>query len=98
MKMDVGTYLAGQPRNTRGGRTLPRLFERALDNLKWAREVRDVNRYPCRLYASSILYDGEQQIKMERLLTERERAEARSYAERAVRGETEDGGHDEKHL
>src|SRR3990167_8379119 len=51
----------------------PRLFERALDNLKWAREVRDVNRYPCRLYASSILYDGEQQIKMERLLTERVR-------------------------
>ncbi|OGR38201.1 MAG: hypothetical protein A2X29_03780 [Elusimicrobia bacterium GWA2_64_40] len=35
---------------------------------------------------------------LERLLTERERAEARSYAERAVRGETEDGGHDEKHL
>jgi hypothetical protein len=35
---------------------------------------------------------------LERLLTEREQAEARSYAERAVRGETEDGGHDEKHL
>jgi len=51
----------------------PRLFERALDNLKWAREVRDVNKYPCRLYASSILYDGEQQAKMERLLTERVR-------------------------
>jgi len=51
----------------------PRLFERALDNLKWAREVRDVNKYPCRLYASSIRYDGEQQAKMEKLLTERVR-------------------------
>ena len=51
----------------------PRLFERALDNLKWAQEVRDVNKYACRLYASSIQYDGEQQAKMERLLTERVR-------------------------
>lgn len=35
---------------------------------------------------------------LERLLTERERAEARDYAERAVRGGPEDGKHDKKHL
>lgn len=49
------------------------LWEQSLLNLRWAREVRDANKYPCRLYASSIKYDGEQHEKMERLLTERVR-------------------------
>ena len=35
---------------------------------------------------------------IERLLTEREMQEAKDFAERAVRGGTEDGEHDEKHL
>ena len=51
----------------------PALWHMSLDNLRWAREVRDYMKYPCRLYASSIKYDGEQHEKMERLLTERVR-------------------------
>ena len=51
----------------------PALWETSLQNLRWAREVRDGHSYPCRLYASSIKYDGEQGEKMERLLTERVR-------------------------
>lgn len=47
----------------------PKLFYRALDNIKAARAVRDEG-YKCGLYASSIHYDGEQQAKMEALLDE----------------------------
>ena len=46
----------------------PELFEKSLENLKSTRQVRDSHKYPCRLYASSIRYDGEQQVLMERLL------------------------------
>jgi len=49
----------------------PRLFRRALDNIKAAWEVRKRGGYRTGLYASSIRYDGEQQQKMERLLAER---------------------------
>jgi len=47
-----------------------RLFRRALDNIKAAAEVRARGGYKTGLYASSIRYDGEQQEKMERLLSE----------------------------
>ena len=50
-----------------------RLFHRALDNIKSAAEVRARGGYKTGLYASSIRYDGEQQEKMERLLSERVR-------------------------
>ena len=43
------------------------LFEKALENIKSAWEIRRKTR----LYASSIRYDGEQQSKMEKLLQER---------------------------
>ena len=46
----------------------PRLFRRALDNIKAAWETRRRGGYRTGLYASSIRYDGEQQLKMERLL------------------------------
>lgn len=48
----------------------PALFHRAIENLKAARQVRDENHYPCKLYASSIRYDDEQQAKMEALVAE----------------------------
>ena len=48
----------------------PRLYRQALDNIKWAREVRDAGNYKCGLYASYILYDGEQQEKMQKILDE----------------------------
>jgi MoaA/NifB/PqqE/SkfB family radical SAM enzyme len=49
----------------------PRLFRRALDNIKAAWETRRRGGYRTGLYASSIRYDGEQQQKMERLLAGR---------------------------
>ncbi len=48
-----------------------KLFYKALDNIKATREIRDAGGYPCRIYASSIKYDGLQQDKMEQLLRER---------------------------
>jgi radical SAM protein with 4Fe4S-binding SPASM domain len=36
----------------------PKLFEKALNNLKAAREIRDEMGYKTRIYASSILFDG----------------------------------------
>lgn len=48
-----------------------RLFRNALDNVKSAWEIRRDYGYQTGLYASSIRYDGEQQIKMEQLLNER---------------------------
>lgn len=49
----------------------PKLYERALDNLKAAREIRDAGKFKCGVFASSIKYDGEQQRRMEALLAER---------------------------
>ncbi len=50
-----------------------RLFRNALDNIKCAWEVRNGGGYKTGLYASSIQYDGEQQVKMEQLLADRVR-------------------------
>ena len=50
-----------------------RLFRHALDNVKSAWEVRKRSGYQTGLYASSIKYDGAQQVKMDALLTERVR-------------------------
>lgn len=50
-----------------------RLFDRALENIKAARAVRDGGGYKTGLYASSIRYDGAQQQKMEALLDARVR-------------------------
>ena len=49
----------------------PRLFERALSNIRAAHEVRRKGGYTTGLYASSIRYDGAQQAKMEALLKAR---------------------------
>jgi MoaA/NifB/PqqE/SkfB family radical SAM enzyme len=48
-------------------------YERALQNLKEARRVRDEGNYNCGIYASSIQFDGRQAEKMEKLLAERVR-------------------------
>lgn len=48
-----------------------KLFHRALANIKDAYRVRETCGFPTRLYASSIQYDGEQQARMEELLTTR---------------------------
>lgn len=48
-------------------------YERALENLRAARKVRDQGHYDCGLYASSIQFDGDQAAKMEELLAKRVR-------------------------
>lgn len=45
-----------------------KLNHRAMKNIKAAHEVREKGGYSCGLYASSIKYDGEQQIKMEAVI------------------------------
>jgi MoaA/NifB/PqqE/SkfB family radical SAM enzyme len=42
-----------------------RYYYKALENIKAAKEVRDINGYSCGLYASSIQYDGDQHDKMQ---------------------------------
>lgn len=51
----------------------PKLFDRALNNIEKAWTVRFEKGYKTGLYASSILYDGLQQARMEALIEERVR-------------------------
>jgi radical SAM protein with 4Fe4S-binding SPASM domain len=48
----------------------PKLYNRALANIKAAWQVRNEGGYKTGLYASSIRYDGEQQARMDALLDE----------------------------
>lgn len=48
-----------------------KLFDKALENIESAWSVRVRHNHQTRLYASSIKYDGEQQIKMEALLKDK---------------------------
>jgi len=48
----------------------PKLHRDAITNLKQARAVRDSGGYRCGIYASSIRYDGEQQVRMQALVDE----------------------------
>ena len=45
-----------------------RNFQKAIDHLKEARRIRDEGNYPCRLYASSIAFDGTQGEKMREII------------------------------
>lgn len=47
-----------------------RLYDKAISNIKAARRLRDEGGYKCRLYASSIAFDGEQGEKMRALVRE----------------------------
>ena len=51
-------------------RVSPRLFHKAVENIRKARQVRDEGGYGTKLYASSIKYHGEQEIRMKALLDE----------------------------
>jgi hypothetical protein len=48
----------------------PRYWQKAIDNLKAARQVRDDGQYACRIYASSIAFDGEQGDAMRAIVAE----------------------------
>lgn len=47
-----------------------KLFRDSIANLKAARTVRDSGGYNCGIYASSIQYDGDQQVRMQELVDE----------------------------
>jgi radical SAM protein with 4Fe4S-binding SPASM domain len=51
-------------------RVKPKLFRKALDSIKDARRIRDEGGYACKLYASSIKFDGEQAAKMQVVIDE----------------------------
>lgn len=51
-------------------RVSPRLFHKAVNNIKQARIIRDKGGYKTRLYASSIKYNGEQAARMDAFLNE----------------------------
>lgn len=51
-------------------RVNPINWQRMKDNIKKAREIRDRGNYSCRLYASYILYDGEQKERMKETVEE----------------------------
>ena len=46
----------------------PALYWDALENIAKTRSVRDAGHYPCGLYSSSIMYDGEQGERMRKTL------------------------------
>lgn len=48
----------------------PALYRKALQNIKDARAIRALGAYKCRLYASSIAFDGDQGEKMRRIVDE----------------------------
>jgi hypothetical protein len=48
----------------------PRLWEKSIDHLKTARQIRDLGGFKCGLYASSIAFDGAQGEKMKELVKE----------------------------
>jgi radical SAM protein with 4Fe4S-binding SPASM domain len=45
-------------------------FRKIVENLKAARRLRDAGGYTCGIYASSILYDGEQLLRMKEAVAE----------------------------
>jgi radical SAM protein with 4Fe4S-binding SPASM domain len=49
----------------------PKLYEKALENLKSTYEIREAGGYDTKIYASSIKYDGDQQERMESLVEEK---------------------------
>lgn len=51
-------------------RVTPRTWDRVRYHIKEARQIRDNGSYPCRLYASSIAFDGEQGERMRALVDE----------------------------
>lgn len=48
----------------------PSHWQKAIDNLKAAREIRDANGYKCGIYASSIDFDGAQGEKMRAVIAD----------------------------
>ena len=69
LKWSVNAATPEQFRESMGVK--PALFEAALENIRAAYYLREANGYRTRLYASSIMFDGEQQERMEALLSAR---------------------------
>jgi MoaA/NifB/PqqE/SkfB family radical SAM enzyme len=69
LKWSINNYDAHQFSQITGGST--ETFEKAFANIKRAFQGRNYNNHPTALYASSILYEGEQREKMQKLLDEK---------------------------
>ena len=51
-------------------RVNPKFFRKTVENIKQARKIRDWGNYKCKLYASSIMFDGEQGQKIQAVVDE----------------------------
>jgi MoaA/NifB/PqqE/SkfB family radical SAM enzyme len=69
LKWSINSYDAKQFNQITGGNE--ETFERAFINIKRAFDGRNLNNHSTALYASSILYEGEQREKMQALLDEK---------------------------
>ena len=69
LKFSLNAYGMNQFETVMGVK--PKLYKKALRNLKRAYDIRNLNGFQTRIYASSIQYDGEQQKRMEALVQDR---------------------------
>ena len=68
LKFSLNAYSFGQFQRVMGVK--PKLYKKALRNLKRAYDIRNLNGFDTKIYASSIQYDGEQAQRMERIARE----------------------------
>lgn len=68
LKFSINFHSATQLQEV--ARVHPGFWRRAIEHLKEARRIRDEMRYPCRIYASSIKFDGAQGAAMETVVEE----------------------------
>lgn len=66
LKFSINFHSAGQLAEV--AKVSPRYWQRAIDNLKAARRIRDEGGYKCGIYASSIKFDGAQGEAMQAVI------------------------------
>jgi hypothetical protein len=66
LKFSINFHSAGQLAEV--AKVSPRYWQRAIDNLKAARRIRDEGGYKCGIYASSIKFDGVQGEAMQEVI------------------------------
>jgi len=69
LKFSLNAYGMGQFEEVMGVKS--KWYKKALRNLRKAYDVRNLNGFDTKIYASSIQYDGDQQARMETLVKER---------------------------
>lgn len=66
LKFSINFHSAGQLAEV--AKVSPRFWQKAIDNLKAARRIRDEGGYKCGIYASSIKFDGDQGVAMQAVI------------------------------